>query len=155
MDSLSLLTDPQAWAAFISLSALEIVLGIDNLVFISLLTASLEDDRARQARRIGLSFAFIFRVMMLGTLTWLVRLTAPLFNVYGMGISWRDIILIGGGLFLIAKAMHEIRSEVAGTLPPKSWAEVRPVRGRGGSDQPMPCDFYSYSILPRLSPSLD
>jgi predicted tellurium resistance membrane protein TerC len=124
MDSLSLLTDPQAWAALISLSALEIVLGIDNLVFISLLTASLADDRARQARRIGLSFAFIFRVMMLGTLTWLVRLTAPLFTVFGMGISWRDIILIGGGLFLIAKATHEIHSEVEGRSATKSASKA-------------------------------
>ena len=112
MNVLSLLTDPNAWAALITLTALEIVLGIDNLVFISVLTARLEADKARRARQVGLSLAFIFRVIMLAGLTWLMGLTAPLFTVFRMGISWRDIILVGGGLFLIAKATHEIHSEV-------------------------------------------
>jgi predicted tellurium resistance membrane protein TerC len=114
MNILSLLTDPNAWAALIALSALEIVLGIDNLVFISILTASLDAMNATRARQIGLSLAFLFRVLMLFTLTWLRQLTAPLFSIFGMGISWRDIILIGGGLFLIAKATHEIHGEVEG-----------------------------------------
>src|SRR5262245_18585598 len=109
---LSLLTDPNAWAALVTLTVLEIVLGIDNLVFISVLTARLDPERARRARQVGLSLAFIFRVVMLFGLTWLMQLTAPLFRVFGMGISWRDIILIGGGAFLIAKATHEIHSEV-------------------------------------------
>jgi predicted tellurium resistance membrane protein TerC len=108
----SLLTDPNAWAALVTLTVLEIVLGIDNLVFISVLTARLDPDKARRARQIGLSLAFVFRVIMLFGLTWLMRLTAPLFTVVGMGISWRDIILIGGGAFLIAKATHEIHREV-------------------------------------------
>src|SRR5438477_2473711 len=112
MSVLSLLIDPGAWAALVTLSVLEIVLGIDNLVFISVLTARLEEHKARRARQIGLSLAFLFRVAMLGGLTWLMGLTAPLFSVFGMGISWRDIILIGGGLFLIAKATHEIHAEV-------------------------------------------
>ena len=112
MNALSLLTDPHAWAALVSLSVLEIVLGIDNLVFISVLTARLDEDKARRARQIGLSLAFIFRVIMLAGLTWLVGLTAPLFSIFGMVVSWRDIILIGGGLFLIAKATHEIHGEV-------------------------------------------
>jgi predicted tellurium resistance membrane protein TerC len=112
MHALSLLTDPNAWAALVTLTALEIVLGIDNLVFISVLTSRLDRDRARRARQVGLSLAFIFRVIMLFGLTWLMGLTAPLFSVFGMGISWRDIILIGGGLFLIAKATHEIHAEV-------------------------------------------
>jgi len=112
MHHLSLLTDPNAWAALVTLTVLEIVLGIDNLVFISVLTARLEPRRARRARKIGLSLAFVFRVIMLFGLTWLMRLTAPLVTVLGMGISWRDIILIGGGLFLIAKATHEIHGEV-------------------------------------------
>src|SRR5262247_2340513 len=112
MNVLSLLTDPNAWAALVTLTALEIVLGIDNLVFISVLTARLEADKARRARQIGLSLAFIFRVVMLAGLTWLMGLTAPLFTLFGMAVSWRDIILIGGGLFLIAKATHEIHSEV-------------------------------------------
>lgn len=112
MNVLSLLTDPNAWAALVTLTALEIVLGIDNLVFISVLTARLKTNKARRARQIGLSLAFIFRVIMLFGLTWLMGLTAPLFTVFRMGISWRDIILVGGGLFLIAKATHEIHGEV-------------------------------------------
>jgi predicted tellurium resistance membrane protein TerC len=112
MHVLSLLSDLNAWAALVTLTALEIVLGIDNLVFISVLTARLPKDKARRARQVGLSLAFIFRVIMLVGLTWLMGLTAPLFSVFGMGISWRDIILIGGGMFLIAKATHEIHSEV-------------------------------------------
>jgi predicted tellurium resistance membrane protein TerC len=112
MQILSLLTDPNAWAALATLTVLEIVLGIDNLVFISVLTSRLDPQRARRARQVGLSLAFIFRVIMLFGLTWLMRLTAPIFTVVHMGISWRDIILIGGGLFLIAKATHEIHAEV-------------------------------------------
>jgi predicted tellurium resistance membrane protein TerC len=111
---LELLRDPNAWAALATLTVLEIVLGIDNLVFISVLTSRLEAKAARRARAIGLSLAFVFRIIMLGALTWLMKLTAPLFTVYHMGISWRDIILIGGGLFLIAKATHELHAEVEG-----------------------------------------
>jgi predicted tellurium resistance membrane protein TerC len=112
MNALTLLTDPHAWAALITLTALEIVLGIDNLVFISVLTSRLDAKNARRARQIGLSLAFIFRVIMLFGLTWLMGLTTPIVTILGMGISWRDIILIGGGLFLIAKATHEIHAEV-------------------------------------------
>jgi predicted tellurium resistance membrane protein TerC len=112
MNALALLADPHAWAALITLTVLEIVLGIDNLVFISVLTSRLDEEKARRARQIGLSLAFIFRVVMLAGLTWLMGLTAPLFTLFGMAVSWRDIILIGGGLFLIAKATHEIHSEV-------------------------------------------
>src|SRR5882672_6196700 len=112
MNMLPLLSDPNAWAALVTLTVLEIVLGIDNLVFISVLTSRLERDKARRARQIGLSLAFIFRVIMLFGLTWLMGLTAPLFHISRMGISWRDVILIGGGLFLIAKATHEIHAEV-------------------------------------------
>jgi len=114
MNPAALLADPNAWAALLSLSVLEIVLGIDNLVFISLLTSGLEEQKARHARRIGLALAFLFRVVMLATLTWLVRLTQPLFSLFSIGISWRDIILIGGGLFLIGKATYEIHREVEG-----------------------------------------
>jgi predicted tellurium resistance membrane protein TerC len=112
MNALALLTDPNAWAALVTLTALEIVLGIDNLVFISVLTSRLDAEKARRARQIGLSLAFIFRVVMLFGLTWLMGLTKPIVTILGMGISWRDIILIGGGLFLIAKATHEIHAEV-------------------------------------------
>src|SRR6201746_1794727 len=112
MNVLPLLTDPNAWAALVTLTMLEIVLGIDNLVFISVLTTRLDPDKARRARQIGLSLAFIFRVIMLAGLTWLMGLTAPVVTPFGMALSWRDIILIGGGLFLIAKATHEIHAEV-------------------------------------------
>jgi predicted tellurium resistance membrane protein TerC len=88
------------------------VLGIDNLVFISVLTSRCDAKDAKRARQIGLSLAFIFRIVMLAGLTWLMRLTAPVITIFGMGISWRDIILIGGGAFLIAKATHEIHGEV-------------------------------------------
>jgi predicted tellurium resistance membrane protein TerC len=112
MNVLSLLADPNAWAALVTLTVLEIVLGIDNLVFISVLTSRLDEARARRARQSGLSLAFIFRIIMLAGLTWLMQLTAPLVTLFGTDISWRDIILIGGGLFLIAKATHEIHAEV-------------------------------------------
>src|SRR3979411_865627 len=112
MNVLPLLTDPNAWAALVTLTMLEIVLGIDNLVFISVLTTRLDPDKARRARQIGLSLAFIFRVVMLAGLTWLMGLTAPVVTLFDMAISWRDIILIGGGLFLIAKATHEIHGPV-------------------------------------------
>jgi predicted tellurium resistance membrane protein TerC len=122
MNALSLLADPNAWAALATLSVLEIVLGIDNLVFISVLTAGLEGARARRARQVGLSLAFIFRVTLLAALTSLMGLTAPLFSILRIDISWRDIILIGGGLFLIAKATHEIHAEIErrGTAPAAS-----------------------------------
>jgi predicted tellurium resistance membrane protein TerC len=129
-----LLFDPNAWAALVTLTVLEIVLGIDNLVFISVLTSRCAPRDAKRARQIGLSLAFIFRIVMLAGLTWLIRLTAPVVTILGMGISWRDIILIGGGAFLIAKATHEIhgeveaRSEAAGPAAAKStfvWIVVQ------------------------------
>jgi predicted tellurium resistance membrane protein TerC len=109
---LALLFDPNAWAAFLTLTALEIVLGIDNIVFISVLISRLPKKKAKAARQIGLALAFVFRIALLFTLTWVMGLTAPLVEIFGRGISWRDVILIGGGLFLIAKATHEIHSEV-------------------------------------------
>src|SRR6478736_3684557 len=125
---LALLTDPNAWAALATLTALEIVLGIDNVVFISILVARCSPAQALRARQIGLSLAFIFRIAMLFGLTFLMKLTYPLFSLFGIGISWRDIILIGGGLFLIAKATHEIHSEVEArdeTEPGTTVAAVR------------------------------
>jgi predicted tellurium resistance membrane protein TerC len=111
---MGLLTDPQAWAALVTLSALEIVLGIDNVVFISVLVARLDSARQRRARQIGLSLALTFRIVLLLALTWLIGLAAPLFTVMGNPFSWRDIILIGGGLFLIGKATHEMHAEIEG-----------------------------------------
>src|ERR1044071_7035552 len=109
---IELLTDPNAWAALVTLTALEIVLGIDNVVFISVLVARCSPRDAKRARQIGLSLALIFRVILLFGLTWLMRLTYPVFTVLGQSFSWRDLILIAGGLFLIAKATHEIHAEV-------------------------------------------
>jgi predicted tellurium resistance membrane protein TerC len=117
MNVLPLLSDPNAWAALVTLTVLEIVLGIDNLVFISVLTTRLDPDKARRARQIGLSLAFIFRIIMLAGLTWLMGLTAPVVTLFGMAISWRDIILIGGGLFLIAKAKWK-RAKAKQLFPP-------------------------------------
>ena len=109
---IALLTDSDAWAALFTLTALEIILGIDNVVFISILVSRCTREQALRARQIGLSLAFVFRVVMLFALTGLMRLTYSLFSIFGVGISWRDIILIGGGLFLIAKTTHEIHREV-------------------------------------------
>jgi predicted tellurium resistance membrane protein TerC len=109
---LALLTDPNAWAALVTLTTLEIVLGIDNLVFISVLISPLDPVSAERARKIGLSLALIFRIILLFALTTLMALREPLVTVFGNDISWRDIILIGGGLFLIAKSTHEIHSEI-------------------------------------------
>ena len=109
---LELLLDPNAWAALITLTVLEIVLGIDNLVFISVLVGRLEEKAARRARQIGLSLALVFRIVLLAGLTWIMRLREPIFELFDHEFSWRDVILIGGGLFLIAKGVHEIHSEV-------------------------------------------
>jgi predicted tellurium resistance membrane protein TerC len=109
---LALLTDPNAWAALVTLTALEIVLGIDNVVFISILVSRLDPASSRRARQIGLSLALIFRIALLFALTALSRLRYPIVTVLGNEISWHDIILIGGGLFLIAKATFEIHGEI-------------------------------------------
>ncbi|MBK5961198.1 hypothetical protein CCR97_23770 [Rhodoplanes elegans] len=109
---LDLLTDPHAWAALVTLSALEIVLGIDNVVFISILVSRLDPKIADKARKLGLALALVFRILLLFTLTWLMSLSAPLFSAMGRSFSWHDIILIAGGLFLIAKATHEMHAEI-------------------------------------------
>jgi predicted tellurium resistance membrane protein TerC len=107
-----LLTDPNAWVALATLTALEIVLGVDNIVFISVLVSRCEPHQAKRARQIGLALALVFRILLLFGLTWLMRLTYPVVTLLGRELSWHDIILIVGGLFLIAKATHEIHAEV-------------------------------------------
>src|SRR6184192_3647356 len=109
---IELLTSPEAWAALLTLTALEIVLGIDNVIFLSVVVARIPERQARQARQIGLALALVFRILLLSLLVWLIGLTHAIFTVKDMAFSWRDIILIGGGLFLIAKATHEIHGEV-------------------------------------------
>lgn len=109
---MQLLTSPEAWAALLTLTALEIVLGIDNVIFLSVIVSRIPPAQADRARKIGLALALIFRIVLLSALVWLIGLTEPVFSVSKLAFSWRDIILIGGGLFLIAKATHEIHAEV-------------------------------------------
>ncbi|HXI06365.1 MAG: TerC family protein [Bradyrhizobium sp.] len=109
---IELLTSPEAWAALLTLTALEIVLGIDNVIFISVLVSRIPEPHATRARQIGLLLALVFRIILLSLLVWLIGLTEPVFTVKSVALSWRDIILIGGGMFLIAKATHEIHAEV-------------------------------------------
>jgi predicted tellurium resistance membrane protein TerC len=109
---IELLTSPEAWAALLTLTALEIVLGIDNVIFLSVIVSRIPPAQAKRARQIGLALALVFRILLLSLLVWLIGLTQVLFTLRGLAFSWRDIILIGGGLFLIAKATHEIHTEV-------------------------------------------
>jgi predicted tellurium resistance membrane protein TerC len=106
------ISNPDIWLALVTLTALEIVLGIDNLVFIAILAGKLPEHRQKLAQRVGLGLALLTRLGLLFTLSWLAGLREPLFSVFGEGISWRDIVLIGGGLFLIAKATYEIHHRV-------------------------------------------
>ena len=111
---IELLTDPRAWIALATLIGLELVLGIDNIVFISILVDRLPKAAQERARRLGLLAAMVMRIALLFALSWLVGLTAPLFSVLGQGISGRDLILIGGGLFLIWKSTVEIHQSLEG-----------------------------------------
>ncbi len=111
---LELLTQPEAWIAFLTLTALELVLGIDNIIFISILVDRLPPERREVARRLGLFLAMFMRIALLLVLSWIVGATAPLFSVLSMPISWRDIILIAGGLFLLWKSTKEIHHLVEG-----------------------------------------
>jgi predicted tellurium resistance membrane protein TerC len=108
------ITSPEAWIAFGTLLALEIVLGIDNVVFISILAGKLPANQQAKARYLGLALAMVTRIILLFSISWMVRLTAPLFTVFGVEISGRDLILIVGGLFLIGKSTHEIHQKLEG-----------------------------------------
>jgi predicted tellurium resistance membrane protein TerC len=108
------LTDPQAWIALLTLTALEIVLGIDNIIFISILSGKLPQEQQARARTLGLGAALVTRLLLLMSLAWIMRLTNPLFTVVGQEISGRDLILIIGGLFLLGKATHEIHTRLEG-----------------------------------------
>ena len=109
---IELLTSPEAWAALLTLTVLEIVLGIDNIIFLSVIVSGIPQTQAKRARQIGLALALIFRILLLSLLVWLIGLTQAVLTVRGAAFSWRDIVLIGGGLFLIGKATHEIHTEV-------------------------------------------
>jgi predicted tellurium resistance membrane protein TerC len=108
------IADPQIWIAFLTLTALELVLGIDNIIFISILSGKLPPAQQPRARFIGLTLALVMRVLLLLSLSWIIGLTAPLFNVFGQEISGRDLVLLVGGLFLIAKSTHEIHGSLEG-----------------------------------------
>jgi predicted tellurium resistance membrane protein TerC len=109
---LALAADPVVWAALLTLIAMEVVLGIDNLIFISIVTNKLPEHQRERARRIGIGLALIFRLALLGTIAFIVQLTTPIFALFGHGFSWRDLILIAGGLFLVWKATKEIHHHV-------------------------------------------
>lgn len=108
------LTDPNLWIAFATLTVLELVLGIDNVIFISILSGKLPAEQQPKARFIGLSMALVMRVLLLLSLSWVMTLTEPLFAVFGQEVSGRDLILLIGGLFLIAKSTHEIHGSLEG-----------------------------------------
>ncbi|MEO6394935.1 MAG: TerC family protein [Devosia sp.] len=109
---LDLLSDPAVWAAFGTLTILEIVLGIDNIVFISVLVSRLPKEQADRARQLGLALALVFRILLLLVLSFVIGLEADVFTAFGMGFSWKEIILLAGGLFLIYKATHEMHAEI-------------------------------------------
>ncbi|MDQ0504327.1 TerC family protein [Xanthobacter agilis] len=129
---LALITSPEAWAALVTLTVMEIVLGIDNVVFISLLVQRLPQRQALRARQIGLSLALVLRIALLFALSWLIGLQQSLFVGFGIDISWRDLILIAGGAFLVAKATMEMHAAVEGDAEEDGDGDERPsaVAGR-------------------------
>jgi predicted tellurium resistance membrane protein TerC len=123
------ITNPDAWAALVTLTVLEIVLGIDNIIFISILAGRLPSAQQGRARVIGLTIAMVSRILLLLSITWVMRLTAPLFPVFGQEISGRDAILIAGGLFLIAKSTHEIHAKLEGETESRSTRRTASLAG--------------------------
>ncbi|MFA1621445.1 TerC family protein [Rhizobium mongolense] len=111
-DIIMLVQDPAAWVALVTLVVMEVVLGIDNLIFISILTNKLPVEHRDKARKVGISLALVMRLALLGTVAWIVQLTTPVFEAFGHGFSWKDMILIAGGLFLVWKATKEIHHSV-------------------------------------------
>jgi len=123
-------TSSENWAALITLTVLEIVLGIDNIVFVSILAGKLPREKQTRGRVIGLALAMITRILLLVSLTWIMRLTKPLFNLFGQDFSGRDLILLVGGLFLIWKSVHEIHERLEGAEGPRTVR--RAAAGMGG-----------------------
>jgi predicted tellurium resistance membrane protein TerC len=111
---LEILYDPKTWASFLTLTALEIVLGIDNLLFLSIISGRLPAEQQPMARRLGLALAVVARLLLLLGIAWMVGLSAPLFTLFGHPFSWRDLVLAGGGVFLLAKGTVEIHTTVEG-----------------------------------------
>ena len=108
------LADPQAWVSLMTLTLLEVVLGIDNLIFVSILAGRLPPSQQARARQTGLALALVMRLALLAAISWITRLTAPVFAVTGHDVSWRDLVLIGGGLFLVYKGTQEIHARIEG-----------------------------------------
>jgi predicted tellurium resistance membrane protein TerC len=123
------LASPEAWIALLTLTALEIVLGVDNIIFISILVGRLPPEQRPRARIVGLGLAMVMRIGLLLSLAWMMRLTDSLFSVYDQGFSGRDLILVAGGLFLLAKSVMEIHNSLEG-------------EAEGGHGVPRPADFY-------------
>ena len=111
---MEILQDPRTWASFLTLTALEIVLGIDNLLFLSIISGRLPAEQQPMARRLGLALAVVARLLLLLGIAWMVGLSAPLFTLFGHPFSWRDLVLAGGGVFLLAKGTVEIHTTVEG-----------------------------------------
>ncbi|MSP49922.1 MAG: TerC family protein [Alphaproteobacteria bacterium] len=134
MESLLVLAaDPTVWVALATLIAMEVVLGIDNLIFIAILTNKLDEARRAGARRLGIGLALGLRLALLGTVAWIVQLTEPLFEVFGRGFSWRDLILIAGGFFLVWKATKEIHHNVDPSPEPDLFDVGRGAIGFGAA----------------------
>jgi len=121
---LALAADPAAWAALVTLVVMEVVLGIDNLIFIAILTNKLPEEHRVMARRVGIGGALILRLLLLGTVAIIVKLTTPIFTIVGQSFSWRDLILIAGGLFLVWKATKEIHHRVDPDPDPDAFGKV-------------------------------
>jgi len=118
------ISDPGIWASLVTLTAMEIVLGIDNIVFISVIVGKLPPDEATRARQIGLGMALVFRILLLFALFWIIGLTAPVFTLFGQDFSWRDLVLLAGGLFLLVKATREIHKDVEGNHDEEGASKV-------------------------------
>lgn len=130
---ISLLVDPNAWIALSALIVMEVVLGIDNLIFISVLTNKLPEHQRHRTRRIGIAAALILRLVLLGAIAVIILLTDPLFHVFGHGFSWRDLILIAGGLFLVWKATKEIHHNVDPDPEPDVFNSAKASLGVGSA----------------------
>src|SRR5215204_4948257 len=130
---ISLAVDPTVWAALATLIVMEVVLGIDNLIFISILTNKLPVHHQSAARRIGIGLALVMRLGLLSTIAFIVQLTAPIVEAFGHGFSWRDFILIGGGLFLVWKSTTEIHHNVTPDHGPDVFSSDAAIRGFGAA----------------------
>jgi predicted tellurium resistance membrane protein TerC len=128
---MEIFSDPNTWVALLTLTALEIVLGVDNIIFISILSSKLPPDKQKRARNLGLMGAFVTRILFLLSITWIMRLERDLFSVFGNGISGRDLILILGGFFLIGKATHEIHDKLEGEHESEEEKSKRAARSLG------------------------